>query len=57
MVYSRAVHAGEVLTATAAELSRSTKIATYRIDVVRVDGEVVAAMTGTAFVNGKSLGV
>jgi phenylacetic acid degradation protein PaaD len=55
MVYNRAVRAGEVLTATATELSRSTKVATYRIDVVRADGKLVAGMTGTAFISGKPL--
>jgi acyl-CoA thioesterase len=55
MVYNRAVRAGETLTATASELSRSTKVATYRIDVVRADGKIVAAMTGTAFISGKPL--
>ena len=55
MVYNRAVSAGEVLTATATELSRLTKVATYRIDVVRGDGEVVAGMTGTCFISGKTL--
>ena len=55
MVYNRAVGVGEVLTATATELSRSTKVATYRIDVARGDGKLVAAMTGTAFISGKPL--
>jgi len=55
MVYNRAVHAGEVLTATATELSRSTKVATYRIDVLHADGKLVAGMTGTAFISGSSL--
>ena len=55
MVYNRAVGVGEVLTATATELSRATRIATYRIDVARGDGKLVAAMTGTAFISGKPL--
>jgi acyl-CoA thioesterase len=55
MIYNRAVRAGETLTATATELSRSTKVATYRIDVARADGKIVAAMTGTAFISGKPL--
>ena len=55
MVYNRAVGVGEVLTATVTELSRATRIATYRIDVARGDGKLVAAMTGTAFISGKPL--
>ena len=50
IVYSRAVKAGDVLTATAVEISRSTKLGTYRVDVVRADGKQIAAMTGTAFI-------
>lgn len=55
MIYNRPVKVGEILTATAMELSHSTKIATYRVDVVRADGKLVAAMTGTAFVSGTPL--
>jgi len=55
MIYNRAVKVGQTLTATATELSHSTKIATYRVDVVREDGKLIAAMTGTAFVSGKPL--
>ena len=55
MAYNRAVKVGETLTATATELSYSPKIATYRVDVVREDGKLIAAMTGTAFVSGKPL--
>lgn len=55
MTYNRAVKLGETLTATATELTYSPKIATYRVDVVRGDGKLVAAMTGTAFVSGKPL--
>ncbi len=50
IVYSRAVKAGDVLTATAVEIARSTKLGTYRVDVVRDDGKRIAAMTGTAFI-------
>src|SRR5579871_2954566 len=49
MIYNRATKLGDVLTATAEELSRSTRLATYRIEVRRGDGKLVAAMTGTAF--------
>jgi acyl-coenzyme A thioesterase PaaI-like protein len=39
-----------VLTATAVEIARSSRLATYRIDVARADGALVAAMTGTAVI-------
>ena len=53
ILYSAAVRLGEVLTATAVEISRSSKASNYRIDVVRADGKLVAAMTGTALIRGK----
>ncbi|WP_422015291.1 PaaI family thioesterase [Reyranella sp.] len=53
IVYSVAVRLGDMLTATAVEISRSSKASTYRIDVVRGDGKLVAAMTGTALISGK----
>lgn len=55
MIYNRAVKVGETLTATATELSYSKKVATYRVDVARGDGRLIAAMTGTAFVSGRPL--
>ena len=53
IVYSVATRLGDVLTATAIEISRSSKASSYRIDVVRADGRLVAAMTGTALISGK----
>ena len=53
MVYSKPAQAGDVLTATATEISRSSRLSHYRVDVVRADGTLVAAMTGTALVSGK----
>jgi acyl-CoA thioesterase len=50
IVYSRPTRVGDVLTATASELSRTTRLASYRIDIVRGDGSLVAAMTGTTFI-------
>lgn len=50
IVYSRPTRAGDVLTATASEISRTTRLASYRIDIVRGDGALVAAMTGTTFI-------
>ncbi len=41
---------GDTLTATARELNRSNRIGTYRVDVRRPDGDMVAAFTGTVFI-------
>jgi acyl-CoA thioesterase len=51
IVYSRPAQAGDVLTATATEISRSSRLGQYRIDVARGDGTLIAAMTGTALVS------
>ena len=56
IVYSRPTRAGDVLTATATELSRTTRLANYRIDIVRGDGSLVAAMTGTTFISDRPPG-
>jgi acyl-CoA thioesterase len=53
MVYSKPAQAGDVLTATATEISRSSRLGQYRIDVVRGDGTLIAAMTGTALVSAR----
>ena len=53
MVYSRSAQLGDVLTATASEISRSSLLSSYRVDVVRQDGTLVAAMTGTAVISRK----
>jgi phenylacetic acid degradation protein PaaD len=57
ILYSLAVHAGDVLTATAVEIARTSRLANYRIDVVRGDGKLVAAMTGTTYITGKPVEV
>ena len=41
---------GEVLTATAREMTRGRSLATYRVDVTRGDGRTVALFTGTVFI-------
>jgi acyl-CoA thioesterase len=53
VIYSRPAGVGDVLTATAVEISRSNRLSSYRIDVVRGDGELIAAMTGTTYISGK----
>jgi acyl-CoA thioesterase len=57
IIYNRTARVGDVLTATAVEVSRSTRLSHYRIDVAGSDGRMVAAMTGTAFISGKPIEV
>jgi acyl-CoA thioesterase len=57
MIYNRGVKEGDVLTATAVEISRSARLSHYRVDVVRGDGKLVAGLTGTAFVSGEPIEV
>lgn len=47
------VHAGEVLTATAEELSRGNRVAVYQVAVRNGKGEVAALFKGTVFRTGK----
>jgi acyl-CoA thioesterase len=57
ILYSLAARTGDVLTATAVEIARTNKLSNYRIDVVRGDGKLVAAMTGTTYITGKPVEV
>ena len=57
ILYSLPARMGDVLTATAVEIARSNKLSNYRIDVVRDDGKLVAAMTGTTYISGKPVEV
>jgi LAO/AO transport system kinase len=50
ITYHTAVEAGDTLTATAVEVSRTRRIAVYRIEVKRSDGTLVAGFTGTVYV-------
>ena len=50
ITYHVAVDAGDTLTARAIEVSRTRRIAVYRIDVTRRDGTLVAGFTGTVYV-------
>jgi acyl-CoA thioesterase len=45
---------GEVLTATALEVSRSRRLAIYRVEVHAGNGTLVAVFTGTVYITGKS---
>ncbi|MBS1944738.1 MAG: hotdog fold thioesterase [Bacteroidetes bacterium] len=47
------VHAGDVLTATAEELSRGNRVAVYQVAVRNGKGEVAALFKGTVFRTGK----
>jgi phenylacetic acid degradation protein PaaD len=49
--YLTAANQGDVLTATAREISRSRRVGTYGIEVTRLDGRAVARFTGTVIVN------
>ena len=50
ITYHVSAQAGDTLTATAVEVSRTRKIAVYRIEVTRADGMLVAGFTGTVYV-------
>jgi len=50
ITYQVAVKGGDVLTASAIEVSRSRKLGVYRIDVTRQDGALVSTFTGTVYV-------
>ena len=50
ITYHIAAQAGDTLTATAVEISRTRKLAVYRVDLVRADGTLVASFTGTVYI-------
>ena len=43
---------GDVLTATAVEVHRGKRLATYRVEVTRSDGRMSGHFTGTVFIKG-----
>lgn len=51
--HTKAIHAGDVITARAEEKSRSNKIAVYDIPVTNQKEEVVALFKGTVYRTGK----
>lgn len=53
ITYLTAAYEGDVLTATAREISRTRRVGTYGIDVARADGRPVARFTGTVLVSAK----
>ncbi len=52
VTYLTAAYEGDVLTATAREISRSRRVGTYGVDITRDDGRAVARFTGTVMVMG-----
>jgi LAO/AO transport system kinase len=50
ITYQVAVRAGDALTACATEVSRTPKLAVYRVDVTRSDGTAVASFTGSVYI-------
>ncbi len=53
MTFHVAAQVGDVLTATATEVSRSRKLAVYRIDVTRADETLIGTFTGTVYVTSR----
>ena len=51
ITYLVAAKSGETLTATAEEVSRSRKLAVYRVEVRRGDGQLVSGFTGTVYIS------
>lgn len=50
ITYQAAAREGERLIAVATEVSRSKKLAVYRVDVKRADGTAISSFTGTVYV-------
>jgi acyl-CoA thioesterase len=49
ITYHVAAQVGDTLTATAVEVSRTRRIAVYRVDVTRADRTLVSSFTGTVY--------
>jgi len=50
ITYQASASLGDALTATATEVSRSRKLAVYRIDITGADGTMISTFTGTVYV-------
>jgi acyl-CoA thioesterase len=50
ITYQQATQVGDTLIARAAEVSRTRRLAVYRVDVVRADGQAVSSFTGTVYI-------
>ncbi|MBI2314402.1 MAG: hydroxyphenylacetyl-CoA thioesterase PaaI [Betaproteobacteria bacterium] len=55
MTFSVAVREGDVLTASAKEISRTRRLGIYRVEVTREDGALVAAFTGTVYISSRTI--
>jgi LAO/AO transport system kinase len=54
ITYQNAAYAGDELVATATEVSRSRKLAVYRVDITRAaDGLAMSSFTGTVYITGR----
>ena len=53
IAYHVAAKPGDTLTAIAVEISRTRKLAVYRVDVARGDGTPIASFTGTVYLTGQ----
>ena len=54
ITYNVAAKLGDVLTATATEITRNRKLGVYRIDVTKADGVLIAGFTGTVYISSRS---
>lgn len=50
ITYQVSAKVGDTVTATAVEVSRSRKLAVYRVDVTRGDGALLSVFTGTVYI-------
>ncbi len=50
IAYPAAARLGDTLTASAEEVTRSSRLATTRVEVARADAKIVAVFTGTVFI-------
>jgi acyl-CoA thioesterase len=54
ITYHVAAQAGDTLTARAVEVSRTRKLAVYRVEITRADATLVASFTGTVYISSRS---
>lgn len=53
MTFNAPAREGDVVTARATEVTRSSRLATYRVDLTRQDGRPIGCFTGTVFLPGQ----
>jgi LAO/AO transport system kinase len=56
ITYQNPAYAGDELCASAVEVSRSRKLAVYRVDIRRADGLPLSSFTGTVYITGRPNG-